>query len=267
VLEKVAGAVSRRTRAGVFARTLRRVYGAALWIATGGRGIEARLPGGEIVRLAPECRGMTWNPDEYGAFREAVREGHTVIEAGANAGAYTVLFARWVGPRGRVYAFEPVPAIAGLLAGQLRLNGVADRVTIVPSALGAAQGTTALLAPGWAGINRAPVSQREAAVAIEVPVTTIDAFCARERIVPDLIKIDVEGAELAVLQGARNTIASSPAVLVFAEWHPSLWPQYGIPPDAIRAELVAQNLLAEPLRVGDDVWHVEGVCARLKRGR
>jgi FkbM family methyltransferase len=267
MLERVAGAVSRPAGGGAFSRALRRAYHAGLWVATAGRGLEARLPGGEIVRLAPACRGLTWNPEEYAAFREAVGEGHTVIEAGANAGAYTVLFARWVGPRGKVYAFEPVPAIATLLAGQLRLNGVADRVTIVPSALGAAQGTMALLAPGWSGINRAPVSSQEADAAIEVPVTTIDDFCARERVAPDVIKIDVEGAELAVLQGARKTIASSPGLRLFAEWHPGLWPQYGIPPDAIKAELSAQHLLAEPLRIEDDVWRVEGVCARLKRDR
>jgi FkbM family methyltransferase len=241
------------------------VYKAALWIVTAGRGLEARLPGGEIVRIAPECRGLTWNRDEYTAFREAVREGDIVIEAGASAGAYTVLFGQWVGARGRVYAFEPVPEIAALLARQVRMNGVADRVRIVPSALGAAPGKMALLAPGWHGINRAPASPHEAAQAIDVPVTTLDDFCARERIVPDVIKIDVEGAELAVFQGARHTIASSPGARVFAEWHPGLWPRYGISADAIRAELSSQHLQAEPLRAGDDVWRVEGVCARLTR--
>jgi FkbM family methyltransferase len=267
LLERVAGLISRRTGSGAAPRAIKRAYHAALWIATGGRGIAARLPGGEIVRLIPECRGLTWNGDEYSAFREAVREGDTVIEAGANAGAYTVLFARWVGPAGRVYAFEPVPSIAQMLAAELRLNGVAERVTIVPSALGASQGTVALVAPGLSGINRAACSPQEAAGAIRAPLTTIDDFCGRERIVPNVIKIDVEGAELDVLRGARNTLASSGGARIFAEWHPGLWPSYGISAESIRAELAAQGLRAEPLRAGDDVWQIEGVCARLTRRR
>ena len=59
--------------------------------------------------VAPEFRHLTWNPEEYTAFRAAVRPGGVVLEAGANVGAYTMLFAQWVGPAGRVFAFEPDP--------------------------------------------------------------------------------------------------------------------------------------------------------------
>ena len=55
---------------------------------------------------------------------------------------------------------------------------------------------------------------------------SIDAFCAARGTSPDVIKVDVEGAELDVLRGARQTLAScSPAL--FVEFHPSLWPARG----------------------------------------
>jgi FkbM family methyltransferase len=218
------------------------------------------------VRLRPECRRLSWNEAEYHAFRAAVREGDVVIEAGANAGAYTVLFARWVGGAGHVYAFEPVPSIARTLAGQLRLNGVADRVTVIPAALGLTHGTVDLLAPGLNGINRVAASaDARTGSRIRVPVVPLDEFCARERITPDVIKMDVEGAELEVLRGARHTIASSPDLHLFIEWHPTLWTRYGITAVDVREELSLQRLQAEPLRPGDDVWRVEGICARVRR--
>ena len=67
------------------------------------------LPGGERIRLLPSLRQVTWNTDEYDAFRRDVRPGDVVFDVGANLGAYTMLFAQWVGPAGGCFAFEPAP--------------------------------------------------------------------------------------------------------------------------------------------------------------
>ena len=67
---------------------------------------------------------------------------------------------------------------------------------------------------------------------------TIDQFCAREQIVPTLIKIDVEGWELEALRGARETIArGGDGLALFVEMHPTAWRERGLPADAVRAEL------------------------------
>lgn len=259
LLERLAS----RFRGGPAANRLRPAFEKLLSLATAGRGLEAVLPEGEVVRLAPACRHMRWNAEEYRAFRAATREGATVLDIGANAGSYTILFARWTGLRGRVIAFEPVPAICQLLRHQVRLNGVADRVEIVNAAVAGTEGTVAMVAPGTVGINRVVISGD--AGLLRVPAVTIDGFCAARGLQPDVIKIDVEGLELDVLRGARRTLATRREAPVFVEWHPSLWPSLSISAADLERELAAQGLRAEALRPGDDVWNVEGICARLAR--
>lgn len=261
--ERAATALSRRLPSAVSPGLRERLYRAAAWVLTGGRGFRAELPGGEVVRLTPACRHLSWNPVEYGAFRASVRPGDVVLDIGANAGAYTVLFAQWVGPRGHVFAFEPVPSIARALAAQVALNDLSHRVTIVEAAAGASAGRSTLVAPGLTGLNRRPAPGELTGNRIEVPVLTIDEICSSAGVSPDVIKIDVEGTELEAFRGAARTIAGNPGVQVFVEFHPSLWPAYGVSLDDVRATLAAASLRPEPLGSGDDVWSVEGVCARL----
>ncbi len=255
--------MSRALPGGSIRAWLTRGFEMALSIGTAGRGLRSTLPRGEVVRLTPACRRTLWNTEEYEAFRAATRPGDVVIEAGAHTGAYTVLFAQWVGATGHVFAFEPVPSIARLLRAQLALNGVADRVSVIEAAVGERAGTLALTSPGRFGINRPaapgdPHSQR-----LTVTTVGLDEFCAERGVRPQVVKIDVEGAELSVLRGARQMLAAAPSAHVFVEWHPSLWPSYGLSVNDFQRELEHQRLGAEALRPGDNAWQVEGICARL----
>ena len=95
-------------------------------------------------------------------------------------------------------------------------------------------------------------------------VTTIDGFCAQRHITPAFIKVDVEGAELDVLRGARATIRRAARELsLFVEMHPSVWPLVGVSRQDIMAELATQSLEALPLASTPDIWALEGVCVRL----
>jgi FkbM family methyltransferase len=223
----------------------------------------AALPGGERVRIDPANRQLAWNADEYAAFKAAVRPGDTVIDVGANLGAYTVLFARWVGPGGRVIAFEPAPDSRAGLERQLSLNDPPAQVIVRSEAVAASSGTRSFHADGMHGDNRLlPDADRGG---IQVPATSLDEFCAREGIEPDLIKIDVEGAELDVLRGARRTIARrGPALALFVELHPSTWPRAGVTRADVEAELRAQGLGVERIDGAGDPWSIEGVCLRVR---
>lgn len=223
------------------------------------------LPGGERLRAAARYRHLAWNPEEYRAFREAVRPGATVLDVGANVGSYTLLFATWAGPAGRVFAFEPAPASRAGLQRHLALNGLADRVDVVAAAAAASVGFARFRTDGTSGANALePPSTRASAPTIDVKTTTLDAFCEARRLRPDVVKIDVEGAELEVLKGARQVLASD-AVQAFLELHPSILASRGVTADEIRTELAGQRLTAEPLDPSIDIWHTEGISVRLRR--
>lgn len=262
-----AGDRLRRMPAAPAARSmLKRVYHAALMLQTRGRGLECTLPEGEVVRARPEHRHLSWNVTEYTAFRAETTRGMVVLDVGANVGAYALLFGQWVGPEGAVYAFEPGPHAFDGLARHVSLNQLEGTVRPVMSAVGSEEGTVPLLVSGPSGECRLVTASADtAARTVPTPVTTIDRFCACERIDPGLVKIDVEGWEVAVLRGARQTIRRRPNLALFVELHPSIWPLIGVSREDLLAELEAQSLVIEPLVPGEDVWSVEGVCVRLRR--
>ena len=266
----IAERIARAVPSGPAFAGIRRLVKPLFERMLGGAGgaLRSVLPGGEVVRVAPRYRHITWNEQEYAAFRAAVRPGDVVLEAGANVGAYTTLFARWAGADGRVVAFEPDPlAFAGLQA-HVALNDLDARVTLVPSAIaGSGAGRLRFALFESSGISRmATASEPPGTVVCDVPATSIDAYCAEHDVRPTVIKIDVEGAELAALAGARRTICGAGARLrLFVEMHPRLWPAFGITAGDVRRELDEQGLDAEHLDGGrDSLWTTEGVCLRLR---
>ena len=262
-LEAVGAAVARLFPQGAARTRLRALYHAAIG---GSRGIAATLPGGETVRVLPEYRFIGWNPVEYAAFRAAARPGGVALDVGANVGAYALLFGTWTRPGGRVYAFEPSPRAFDGLAAHVALNGLGDVVRPVRAAVSDRAGSAALAAEGHHGTSRLVSGVPGGEGTETVETVTIDDFCAREEIVPTIIKIDVEGWELEALRGARETIARGGADLaLFVEMHPTEWRARGLAAADVRAELARQGLRAVPLRPVADPWALEGECLRLER--
>jgi FkbM family methyltransferase len=241
---------------------LKRAYGALL-AALPGDHLVCRLPGGETLRVDPDYRHLAWNAEEYAALKQHARPGGTVLDVGANVGCYTLLFAGWVGEAGHVYAFEPATASRAGLERHLAINGLSARVTVRPEAITDRAGPAPFVDAGTHGDNRLvpdPTGETRS-----VPALSIDAFCESAAISPDLIKIDIEGAELAALRGARRTIAGRGAALaLFVELHPGIWPSLGVTRADIETELSRQALVVEPLEGVGDPWSIEGVCVRLR---
>lgn len=264
-IERAAAACGRLMGESRLRQGARRAWDALLDRWPGDR-LVCRFPGGERVRLAAAHRYVTWNLQEYDAFRRDVRAGDVVLDIGANLGAYTLLFGQWVGPAGQVYAFEPAPRTRHGLARHVTLNALDTRVSVRAEAVSGGEGRGHFLAEGERGDNRLVADGMGDTPSIEIATTSIDAFCRRVGRSPSLIKVDVEGAELAVLQGARETIAAAgDRLALYVEMHPHLWPAFGASRAAMEAELARQGLRAERLDGQPDIWNIEGVCLRLSR--
>jgi FkbM family methyltransferase len=265
LLERLGARLGRLIGDGPVRQLLRGGFRRVLGWTTGG-GPRSVLPHGEVVRIAPAYRFLTWNPVEYEAFRGVLRPGDTALDVGANVGAYALLFGQWVGSTGRVIAFEPAPDAYRGLARHVALNGLAAVVETRQAAVSDRVGEAEFVSQGWAGTNHLTARGAGGGRIIRVPTTTVDAVCAERGIRPRLLKIDVEGAELAVLRGARQTIARmGDDGMVFVEMHPGVWRDQGLTAADIINELAAQGLHAVPLRTVDDAWSLDGECMRLER--
>lgn len=143
------------------------------------------------------------------AFINALRTGNILFDVGANVGYYTILGSRLVGPEGKVIAVEPVIRNLIHLYKHTLLNK-ANNVSIIPAACSDNLSLASFLngenfATGRLANRRGEGNSWDRA-SILVPTVTIDAIAQQLQANPDVIKVDVEGAELSVLKGAQVTL-------------------------------------------------------------
>jgi FkbM family methyltransferase len=160
--------------------------------------------------------------------RDLLRPGMTVVDVGANVGYYSVLAADAVGPSGRVHAFEPNPDLVEILYTNLAINGFGDRATVVAKAVHARQGSVALhrfrrhmgSSSLWASEAHAQ-AHHDSLDSVTVESVPLDVhFAPGTRV--DFVKIDAEGAEPLVLQGARRMLTENRDVKVVLEFAPAM---------------------------------------------
>ena len=149
--------------------------------------------------------GRRWEPRVLEQLAEHIEPGSTVLDVGAHIGSITIPMANLVGPEGHVYAFEPQRKIHRELVYNLRLNNLTN-VTALRFAIGSVPGV----------VEMDPVDIYDGEVRVgsggdEVEVRTIDSFGFTD---VSVMKVDVEGYQLEVLKGARETIEASRPVLI-----------------------------------------------------
>ena len=147
----------------------------------------------------------SFDPEERAVLAGLVRPAMIVLDVGAHAGLYTLIASKLAGASGRVIAFEPSPRERERLLAHVRLNRSAN-VTIEPVALGDCEGEAELFVVDGSetGCNSLRPGDIGPGHTVRVPLRSLDGYAERaglHRV--DVIKMDVEGAELSVLHGAE----------------------------------------------------------------
>jgi FkbM family methyltransferase len=232
----------------------------------------ARVP----LRLLPEelalpvlsgpMRGMQWCVGAgrlacwFGTYENALQSamcahlkaGAIFYDIGANVGFYSLLAARRVGA-GKAYAFEPLPANVVYLRRHLRLNGVRN-VMVLESAICDADGLAAFREEeGERAMGRLGPDG-----GLSVTANSLDALLRDGEIEPpDVMKMDIEGAELRALHGAKSCFARFRPTLFLATHGSALYREcwnllrsWGYSIEVISGNEVGANLLAQPDPLG-----------------
>ena len=170
----------------------------------------------------------SWEPEVVRSIQDHVHSGTRVLDIGAQSGFYSLLLSRLVGPAGTVFAFEPLPANFRILEENLRLNSI-QNVMIRREAVSDFSGNISFDFPREeVSLIAGPLLPSDNLGTFQVPAISLDEFVRQTGGPIHFIKMDVEGAETAVLRGAVQTLkAFHPSMVV--ELHHDL-PQDGLHP-------------------------------------
>jgi FkbM family methyltransferase len=165
-----------------------------------------------------------YEPEKHKALEIFLRPGSTFVDVGANKGDFSLVAGKVVGSEGRVLAFEPEPTNYKWMRRSVKLNGYRN-VSLYQIALSDRNGQAPLYLGEKSGWHTLVSGQRfRGQGVIYVETRTLDSFLEQMHFVDhiDVMKIDVEGAELQVLAGASATLGKAGNMVILIDVHPEL---------------------------------------------
>lgn len=234
--------------------SLRPLYSRVLEKLSGDKGVEIRIAECP-VRLSPRFAGTGWESiesDSYDSFAAAIRPGDIVYDVGAHIGTYSILALRRSVPGGRVVAYEPVDLTREFLTLHLAWNDAEERAIVRPICCGASAAEARLYFREGEINGDSSLVARAGSDSRVVEVRTLDSEVAGLRLIPTIIKIDVEGWEFEVLKGAEGTLLRHCPVL-FLSLHPRALAELHASPEMVQSWLLERGYTLRVIGVDHEI--------------
>ncbi len=192
---------------------------------------------GHIIHLDPKdslklsVYGV-YEPFETRLVQQEIKPGSVVVDIGANIGYYTLIFARLVGEKGKVFAFEPDPTNFELLKTNIEANGY-QNVVLEQKAVSNTTGKLKLYVSEESAGDHRIYDSGDARQYIEIEAVTLDDYFGKQDISIDCIKMDIQGAEWAALVGMSALLRHAANMKLFMEYWPGGLERFGADPKAV----------------------------------
>ncbi len=200
-----------------------------------------------------------YEPEALPVFDVLVDHASTVLDVGGNIGYFSVRSAVRK-PELVLHAFEPMPTSYEFLTRNVALNGLQDRITCHNFGLADQNGDVTFYIAPYNGVNASlqNVADAEDSIQHVGQIQRMDDWCAATGIAPDLLKCDVEGAELLVFRGAEQTLATQ-TPMIFTEMLRKWAKAFGYHPNDMIAYLAGFGYRCYGLSLADDGQAPENV--------
>ena len=227
-----------------FKLVARSFYGQSYWLINPNKPLFHRLPNGGVLRLEPRHSfthcfypGVDqYEPDVRGALQYFLKAGNTFIDCGANIGYFSVLANALVGKSGKVISVEANPVTFSLLETNLKTNGFGIPIHC---ALTSEKGELVLSMPTQGGdvyssLRKGGLVKGESIQSFKVLGRSLDDLVHDLALTKvDLVKIDIEGAEMDVLRSATHLLSKFRPVVI-TEYGTNTWPNFGATSDDLK---------------------------------
>jgi FkbM family methyltransferase len=180
-----------------------------------------------------------WEPFETEIVKREVKRGDVVLDVGANIGYYTLLLARLVGETGKVYAFEPDAANFALLEKNVRVNRYQNVVLVNKAVSNKTDKVKLYICDINMGDHRLFEFPGQNRRAVEIETISLDEYFRDYTGKVDFIKMDIQGAEGAALEGMAGLLARFPQVKLLTEYSFHCLKSFGSDPEAYLQRLQA----------------------------
>lgn len=170
-----------------------------------------------------------WEPYTEELFQEAIQPGSTVLDVGAHHGYFSILAARRAGIKGTVYAMEPASENFQILKKNIELNHLTNVIAVNKAASNTSASAPFFIAkPNDVQWSLFP-TLRTGEYSVPVECITIDELLGGETV--DVVKMDIEGSEPFAMEGMKQTLSTSPNIVLFLEFHGPWLRRAGVEPE------------------------------------